>query len=357
MSIKYFDLNVQYKNIESEIKSVMQNVISESAFCGGRFVQQFENNFSEYCSGTSALWMALKAVGVQEGDEVITVPNTFIATAEAISICGAKPVFVDVRNDTSTIDVTRIEERITEKTKAIVPVHLYGQMAEMTPILGIAKKYGLKVVEDAAQAHGAAQDGIMAGGYGDAACFSFYPGKNLGAFGEAGAVVTDNSEIFEKVCRIRDHGQESKYEHVCKGSNERMDGLQGAILDLKLKYLDVWNERRRDIAGIYRNILGKNEKITVPCEIDNNKHVYHVYQISIECRDLLIEKMLENDIGYGIHYPVPIHLQHAYADIGCGAGDFPVSEELSKKTLSLPIYPEMPLTEVEFVANFICKRV
>lgn len=366
MKIQYLDLHAQYLSIKDEIDNAIKLVISKSAFSGGHFVEIFENKFAEYCgvkyaagvsSGTSALWIALKALGVENDDEVITVPNTFIATAEAISWCGATPVFVDVDPYSCTMNPAEVESRITERTKAIVPVHLYGQMAEMEPILSIARKYGLKVVEDAAQAHGAERNGVRAGGYGDAACFSFYPGKNLGAFGEAGAVVTNDREVYEKVCMIRDHGQKSRYYHVCKGSNERMDGIQGAVLSVKLNYLDEWNEKRRGVANLYSRELADDPNIKLPYEMEGNKHVYHIYQIQLSNRDLIKDKMNNSGVVCGIHYPVPIHKQDAYKVDRCADGRFFVTEEIARNTLSLPVYPEMSLTDVCFVIDNIKKMV
>jgi len=362
MDIKFLDLKYQYQTIKNEIDTEIGKVFDSGQFSGGQFVKNFEDRFAVYCgtkyaagvsSGTSALWMALKAIGVEENDEVITVANSFIATAEAISMCGAIPVLVDVKDDTCTIDVKQIKRKITEKTKAIIPVHIYGQISDMKELMHVARQYGLKVVEDAAQAHGATVEGKKAGSFGDAGCFSFYPGKNLGGYGEAGCVVTNDEKIFNRICMIRDHGQKKKYHHTCIGSNERMDGLQGAVLSVKLKYLDDWNKKRKSVAHKYNEILSGIEKIKIPVEKTEEGHVYHIYQIEVENRKKIIELFEKNNIGYGIHYPCPIHLQKAYQFLNLSEGSFPVAEEKALKTISLPVYPEMRMEEVEFVANTI----
>lgn len=366
MPVKFLDLGKQYQNIKDEIEIELKKVFESGQYSGGLFVEKFEDSFSNYCgtkyasgvsSGTSALWIALKAVGVGEGDEVITAANSFIATAEAISMCGAKPVFVDVDFYTSTIDVEKIEQSITEKTKAIIPVHLYGQLCDMSLLKKISTSYGIKIVEDAAQAHGAQHYGVRAGAFGDVGCFSFYPGKNLGAYGEAGAVVTNDHEIYKNVCMIRDHGQERKYSHACIGSNERMDGIQGAVLNIKLEYIDEWNEKRKNIANRYNEIFSNIKSIRIPFEKIKDGHVYHIYQIEVENRIEVINALERKKIGYGIHYPCPIHLQRAYRYLDLLPGSFPVSEEKAGRTLSLPVYPELNMAEVEFVANEVIKSV
>ena len=294
MKVPFLDLKAQYESIKDEITVAIQQVIEKTAFAGGPFVEQFENKFASFCqteyaigvnSGTSALWLALTGLGIGQGDEVITAPNTFIATAEAISFCGAKPVFVDIDDQTYNINPDLIESAITPKTKAIIPVHLFGQVADMAPILEIAQQHKLFVVEDACQAHGALYKGKPAGSMGDAGCFSFYPGKNLGAYGEGGAIVTNNSGLTEKIRMMRDHGQSKKYYHNIIGWNARMDGFQGAILNVKLKHLTTWNKARCKNAQLYTKFLFDLNSIIIPKETDYAHHIYHVYAIRTENRD------------------------------------------------------------------------
>ncbi len=362
MKVPFLDLKTQYESIREEINEALEGVFEKTAFAGGPFVEKFEEEFAAYCgtkyaigvgSGTEALWLALLAIGVGPGDEVITVPNTFIATAEAISFCGAKPVFVDVLEDTYNIDPQQIEAMITERTKAIIPVHLFGQMADMDLVMEIAKKYGLFVIEDAAQSHGAVYKGRKAGSIGDVGCFSFYPGKNLGAYGEAGAVVTDNPEIDRKIRMLRDHGQSRKYKHDFIGWNGRMDGIQAAVLSVKLKYLDEYNKSRRVVADLYNDLLGDAEGIVTPVEADYGTHVYHLYVIRVKKRDQLIEALREKGIYCGIHYPVPIHLQDAYGFLGYEKGSFPVAESSAEEFVSLPIYPEISVKQIEYTADAV----
>ncbi len=322
MRVPFLDLKIQYESIKEEVSIAVNEVMKNTAFAGGPFVERFEREFAAYCSsdfaagvgsGTEALWLALLALEVGPGDEVITAPNTFIATAEAISFCGARPVFVDVDEATYNLDPNLIEAAITNRTKAIIPVHLFGQMADMDPIMAIARKHGLFVVEDAAQAHGAEYKGKKAGSIGDVGCFSFYPGKNLGAYGEAGAVVTSDPEIDRRVRMLRDHGQAKKYDHALIGWNSRMDGFQGAILSVQLKHLPGWNEQRRDNAKRYDNLLSGFDGVIVPEVGVHNTHVYHLYAVRVKNRDFLIKALAEKEIYCGIHYPVPVHLQEAYA--------------------------------------------
>jgi len=359
MKVPFLDLNAQYHSIQNEITTALQKVLDNTAFAGGPFVEQFEREFAQYCgckyaigvsSGTSALWLTLLALGVGQGDQVITVPNTFIATAEAISFCGAQPVFVDIDERTYNIDPELLEAAITEKTKAIIPVHLYGQCADMDPILTIASKYGLYIIEDACQAHGAEYKGAKAGSMGHAACFSFYPGKNLGAYGEAGAVVTDNAELADKIRMLRDHGQTTKYHHCRVGWNARMDGFQGAVLSVKLKHLPAWNETRRKNARLYNDLLRKVDSVITPIEADYAKHVYHIYAVRTRRRDALIQALRNKDIHCGIHYPVPIHLQEAYKFLRHKKGSFPVSEKCAGELVSLPMFAELSLEQIEKVA-------
>ena len=305
MKVPFLDLKAQYESIRDEIAVALQHVLDKTAFAGGPFVENFEKDFAAFCncestigvgSGTTALWLVLLGLGIGHGDEVITTPNTFIATAEAISFSGAKPVFVDIDEQTYTIDLERIEEAVTAKTKAIIPVHLYGQTADMDSILQIARVHDLFVIEDACQAHGAEYKQRKAGSMGDAGCFSFYPGKNLGAYGEAGAVVTNNAELAEKVRMLRDHGQIRKYHHSKIGWNARMDGFQGAVLNVKLKYLSAWNEARRRNAQLYGKLLSDVNNLIIPVEADYAKHIYHIYAIRTQNRDALIRTLAEKDI-------------------------------------------------------------
>ena len=297
------------------------------------------------------MWLVLLSLGVGPGDEVITVPNTFIATAEAISFCGAKPVFVDIEEDTYTMDPELIESAISPRSKAIIPVHLFGQPADMNPIMEIARKHGLFVIEDACQAHGAAYKGKSAGSIGDAGCFSFYPGKNLGAYGEAGAIVTNNTELAEKMCMFRDHGQSRKYYHAMIGWNARMDGLQGAILNVKLRHLPEWTDARRKNAGLYNKLLSETDGIIEPAEAGYARHVYHVYAARVKNRDALIAKLAAKDIHCGIHYPVPVHLQDAYLNSGDTFSNLKISESIASELLSLPMYPELTEAQIEYVVK------
>ena len=337
-------------------------VMREHRLCRRPFVAGFEQEFARFCdckhaigvgNGTDALWLSLLALGIGPGDEVITVPNTFIATAEAITYCGAKPVFVDVDEKTYNMDPALLEAAITPKTKAIIPVHLFGQTADMDPILAIAKAHGLHVIEDACQAHGAEYKGRKAGSMGDTGCFSFYPGKNLGAYGEAGAVVTNDDAIAEKIRMFRDHGQAKKYYHGVIGWNARMDGIQGAVLRVKLKYLADWNEARRAHAREYTRLLSSVEGVILPREADYAKHVYHIYAIRTGQRDRLMTALAEQGISCGIHYPVPIHLQEAYRSLGLAAGSFPVAEKCAEEFLSLPMFPELTTGQIAYVVDKI----
>jgi dTDP-4-amino-4,6-dideoxygalactose transaminase len=360
MNIPLVDLKRQYETIKPEVDEAMQKVILETAFIKGKYVKQFEEKFAvyndaKYCvgmsNGTSALWIALKALGIGPGDEVITVPNTFIATSEAITAAGAKIKFVDVHPDTYLMDETKLESIITKETKAIMPVHLYGQMANMQRIKEIADRHGLRVIEDAAQAHGAQHGGKLPGSYSDIATFSFYPGKNLGAYGDAGAVITNDEGLARKVRMLIDHGRDTgqKYEHSLEGYNERMDGLQGAVLDVKLKYLDMWNGARRIIAEQYNSLLAGIVK--TPTELEGNKHVYHIYAIETEDRDALCKHLKEAGIEAGIHYPIPLHLLQAYKHLNLPKGSYPVTENVAGRILSLPIYPEMNNEQLTYVAD------
>lgn len=357
--IPFLDLKAQYSLIKPQIDAAVARVVGSGHFVLGPEVTAFEGRFAEYCrtahcravnSGTSALHLALLAAGVGPGDEVITVSMTFVATTAAILYSGARPVFVDVDPVTWTMHPGSIEAAITPRTKAILPVHLHGLMADMDPIMEIARRHGLVVIEDAAQAHGAEYRGRRAGSIGDLGCFSFYPGKNLGAFGEGGAVVTDRPELARRLSLLRDWGQETKYNHVIPGYNYRMDEIQGAILNVKLDYIERWTEARRSLAERY-NALLSDLPFPRPEPPRHARHVYHVYAVRLPWRDEALTLLRDAGIGAGIHYPVPVHLQTAYAELGYRAGDLPVTEMLANEFLSLPIYPELLPEQVVEVAS------
>jgi dTDP-4-amino-4,6-dideoxygalactose transaminase len=343
-----------------ELIDAFRQVAESSAFAGGPFVARFEAEFAAFCasryalgvgSGTDALWLSLLALGVGPGDEVITVPNSFMATAEAISLCGAKPVFLDIDERTYTMNPERLEAAITLRTQAIVPVHIFGQMADMKPILAVARRYGTPVVEDACQAHGAEYHHHRAGTLGVAGCFSFYPGKNLGAFGEAGAVTTDEQELRSKIQMLRDHGQATKSMHSAIGWNARMDGIQAAVLSVKLSRLEANNETRRAHARIYDRLLADEPRIVRPTEAPDRKHVYHIYAVRVPERDQVLQRMSARGVHCGVHYPIPIHLQKAYSFLGLKPGSFPVAERCAREFLSLPMYPELKPEQIEHVAR------
>jgi dTDP-4-amino-4,6-dideoxygalactose transaminase len=357
--IPFLDLKAQYKQMKPEIDAAVMRVIDGAQFVLGPEVAAFEARFSSYCdvkhclavnSGTSALHLALLAADVGPGDEVITVSMTFVATTAAILYSGAKPVYVDVDPVTWTMDPGLIEAAITPKTRAILPVHLHGLMADMDPIMEIARRHNLVVIEDAAQAHGAEYKGRRAGSIGDLGCFSFYPGKNLGAYGEGGAVVSNNPELAKRVSLLRDWGQESKYNHVMHGYNYRMDGIQGAVLNVKMNYIEPWTEARRSAAAHYDRLLEK-QRCVRPMPPAHSRHVYHVYAVRLERRDEGQKVLQAAGVGTGIHYPVPVHLQKAYADLGYGVGDFPVTELLASQFLSVPIYAELTSQQVSEVVT------
>jgi dTDP-4-amino-4,6-dideoxygalactose transaminase len=357
--IPFVDLKAQYLSIKDEIDTAVLKVLESTQFVLGNEVKALEEEFADYCNtdygiavntGTSALHLTLLAAGIGPGDEVITTPFTFVATIAAIYYTGAKPVFVDIDPASYTIEVTQIEKAITERTKAILPVHLYGQPADMDPILGIAHRYGLKVIEDAAQAHRAEYKGRRAGSVGDMGCFSFYPGKNLGAYGEGGMVVTNNPEYARTIQMLRDWGQERRYHHVLKGYNYRMDGIQGAILRVKLRYLDQWTEARRSHAAEYDELL-TNTELKTPIVMPYSHHVYHVYALRSHQRDVLQQMLHERGIQTGIHYPIPVHLQVAYSELGYKLGDFPHSEQAAREVFSLPMYAELTKAQIHTVVE------
>lgn len=360
MTVPFLDLKAQHAPLLGEINAALREVMAKSAFAGGPFVAAFEEEFAAYCgakhavgvgNGTDALWLSLLAAGVGQGDEVITVPSTFMATAEAITYCGARPVFVDIEEQTYTMDAGQLEAAITPRTKAIIPVHLFGQMADMEPILSTARRHGIPVIEDACQAHGAEYRGQKAGTLGLTGCFSFYPGKNLGAWGEAGAVITNDAGMAERMRMLRDHGQAKKYYHAVVGWNARMDGIQGAVLRIKLKHLDEYNEGRRAIAALYRELLGETENVVLPVEAEGRKHIYHVFAVRVGERDRVLQELTARGIGCGIHYPVPVHLQEAYRHLGYAAGSLPKAERCAEEFLSLPMFPELSGEQVFCVAG------
>jgi dTDP-4-amino-4,6-dideoxygalactose transaminase len=360
MQVPFLDLRVQHQPLMTELVDAFCQVTEASAFAGGPFVARFETEFAAFCqtrhalgvgSGTDALWLSLLALGVGPGDEVITVPNSFMATAEAISLCGARPVFVDIDERTYTMDPEQLEAAITLRTQGIVPVHIFGQMADMDAILSVARRHGTPVIEDACQAHGAEYKGRRAGSLGVAGCFSFYPGKNLGAFGEAGAVTTDESEMRSRIQALRDHGQAGKHLHSAIGWNARMDGIQAAVLSLKLRRLAAANEARRAHAKLYDELLADEPGIVRPAVGAHNLHAYHIYAVRLQDRDSVLRRMGARGVRCAVHYPVPIHLQKAYAFLGLEQGSFPVTERCAREFLSLPMYPELQPEQIEFVVK------
>lgn len=363
MNIAFVDLKAQYASIKGEIDTVISDVLSKSAFVGGQFVASFEEAFANFCdarycvgvgNGTDALYVALKVLGIGEGDEVITAANSFIATSEAISLTGAKVAFVDNYPKTYNIDVEKIEPKISSKTKAIVPVHLFGQPADMNPILELARKYNLKVIEDAAQAHGADYKGRRTGSIGDVGCFSFYPGKNLGAYGDGGAVVTNNEELAVKARMFSNHGRSQKYDHEVEGINSRLDGLQAAILGVKLKHLEKWSESRRRNAYLYNEYL-KDANVITPIEMENVKAVYHLYVIRVkpDSRQKLQDFLKATGIATGIHYPIALPYLNAYAYLNHKKDEFPEALKASKEIVSLPMFPELTEEQIKYVADKI----
>jgi dTDP-4-amino-4,6-dideoxygalactose transaminase len=356
--IPYLDLKAQYRGIKDEIDAAVLRVLDSTQFILGEEVAAFEREFAAYChaseavgvnSGTSALHLALLAAGIGHGDEVITTPFTFVATVAAIRYAGATPILVDIEPDYFTIDPSKIEAAITPRTRAILPVHLYGQPADMDAIFEIAQRRGVTVIEDAAQAHGSEYHGRRCGSLADIATFSFYPGKNLGAYGEGGAITTARGDIAATCRVLRDWGQERRYEHRFKGFNYRMDGIQGAVLHVKLRHLEAWTERRRLVARWYTEALDC-ESVRVPKERPGCRHVYHIFAVRSDDRDGLRDALAQQGIQTGIHYPIPVHLQPAHADLGYGEGDFPVAETVAREVLSLPIFPEMTRQQVQTVA-------
>jgi dTDP-4-amino-4,6-dideoxygalactose transaminase len=363
MQVPLLDLKAQYAAIKGEVMGAISEVCDSQSFALGPAVAEFEKKIAAYCnskhaigvsSGTDALIVSLMALGIKPGDEVITTPFTFFATAGSVVRLGAKPVFVDVESDSYNIEASGIEQKITEKTRAIVPVHLFGQVAQMEAIMEIARRHNLAVIEDAAQAIGASQEGIKSGNFGDCGCFSFYPAKNLGGFGDGGLVTTNRGDLAQKIRALRDHGQNPRYFYKMIGGNFRLDGIQGAVLTVKLKYLDGWNEKRRQNAAVYDSLFA-DSPVKAPKIEANNVSIYHQYTVTVPERDKLQKFLAENNIGSAIFYPKPLHLQECFSDLGYKPGDFPIAERLCNEVLSLPIYPELVPSQVEYVAKTVLK--
>ncbi len=363
--IPFVDLQGQFQTIRDEVRAAVDHVLQSGQFVLGPEVAAFEREFSAYAgvafgigvnSGTSALHLALLAAGVRPGDDVVTVPFTFVATVAAVRYVGANPVFVDIEPGSFTMDVNRLEAALTPRTKAILPVHLYGQAVDMDPLLAIAKHHGIPVIEDAAQAHGARYKGRPVGGLGDFGCFSFYPGKNLGAYGEGGMIVTNDDQAAERLRMLRDWGAKEKYHHECLGFNYRMEGIQGAILRVKLRRLDAWNKARRAAAARYQDLL-KSGRVTVPRTLPYNEHVFHIYAIRVREREALRAFLQQRDIQTGVHYPIPVHLQKGYADARYPSGSLPSAEAASREVISLPLFPEITRSQVETVAQAVTEFV
>lgn len=361
MPIPFVNLKAQYETLKDEVAEAIRGILDSAQFIGGEALASFERDFAAYCqvrhargvaNGTDALHLALRAFGIGHGDEVITTAHTFIATAAAIVATGARPVFVDIDPDTCTIDPRMIERALTDRTKAIVPVHLFGQPADMDPIKDIARRRGLYVIEDAAQAHGAEYQGVRTGALGDVACFSFYPGKNLGAYGDGGAITTNNAAIAERIERLRDHGRTNHYSHAEIGFNSRLDALQAAILQVKLRRLDEWNANRRRAAEWYAAELAQSG-IRTPFVRKGSTHVYHLYVIATNERDAIRNKLNEAGVATGIHYPVPLHLQPALVHLGYRQGDLPYCEAMAAQSLSLPMFPELTRDQVRRIAAIV----
>ncbi len=363
MQVPFFDLKAQFTTYKSEAVRAIKQVCESQLFAMGPAVAEFEENIAAYCgskyaiavsSGSDALLVSLMALEIKQGDEVITTPFTFFATAGAIARLGGKPVFVDIEPGSYNIDTGGIEEKVTEKTRAIIPVHLFGQPAQMKPIMEIAKRRNLAVIEDAAQAIGATQDGVKCGNFGCLGCFSFYPTKNLGGFGDGGLVTTNDKKLAEKIKLLRTHGENAKYSYKTIGGNFRLDSIQAAVLNVKLKYLDKWNEKRRQNAVLYDNIFAASE-VRTPKIDSNNVSIYHQYTIAVPERDRLQKFLAENEIGSAVFYPKPLHLQDCFSELGYKEGDLPAAERLCGEVLSLPVYPELLPEQIEYVAETVLK--
>lgn len=366
MSIPFMKLSDYNRDIRNEVMAKIMGMLETTNFIGGEEVAGFEKEFANFCktihaigcgNGTDALILVLKALGIGNGDVVLTTPHTFIATSEAVTAVGARVAFVDIEEDTYTMSPQKLLEYVErnqgqQRIKAVIPVHLYGQMANMPQIMEIAKAYKLKVIEDAAQAHGAKLEGKGPGEYGEAATFSFFPGKNLGAFGDAGTVITNNEQLALTIKMLSNHGRTEKYKHQIEGYNSRLDSLQAAVLRVKLKYLEKWTTKRIENAAYYNTLLQDSDVIT-PVVRYNSKHVYHLYVIRHKNRDKLIAKLADSHISCGIHYPIPLHLQPAYRYLGYKEGDFPISERVSKEIISLPMWPELTKEQIENICRVI----
>ncbi len=365
MNVPFVDLRANYQSIKSDADAAVSGVMERCDFILGKSVSEFEDAFADYCgtqhcvgvdSGFSALELIMRGYGIGPGDEVITQANTFAATALAIAMTGARPVLVDVDEKTYTMDPAQLEAAITPATKAILPVHLYGQPADMDPIVKVAREHGLLVIEDACQAHGALYNGRRTGSLGDAAAFSFYPAKNLGAFGDGGAVVTNDDYLTERITWLRNVGQRGKNDHAVKGFNHRLDTMQAAVLNVKLRHLDDWNAGRGCAAEDYGQALADLPVVT-PQAAPYAQHVYHLYVVRVAARDVLAACMKEAGVGTGVHYPIPIHLQESFQDLGYSEGSFPVTEKLAGEILSLPMYPEIQTEAVQYVAGIVRDHV
>jgi dTDP-4-amino-4,6-dideoxygalactose transaminase len=365
MNVPFIDLKAQYLSIKSEIDATIFSVINESAFIGGDYVKCFEDDFSKYinvsnvigcANGTDSLEIIIKALGIGPGDEVIVPALSWFSTSEAVSSVGANPIFVDIEKEFYTIDTKLIEEKITSKTKAIIPVHLYGQAADMKTIISIAKKYNLKVIEDCAQSHGAEFERKNVGNWGDASSFSFYPGKNLGAYGDAGCMATNNEELAKVFRMIANHGQLKKHDHVMVGRNSRLDGLHAAVLSVKLKYLEEWTKKRIENAEFYDKLL-QNSAIGIPKKRQNGRHVYHLYVVQVENRDSLINRLLKKGIQTAVHYPTALPLLKAYSFKNLKPSDFPIAFALSERILSIPMYAELTKDKIDYVAESLKELV
>jgi hypothetical protein len=359
--IPFVDLKAGFKPIRDEVMNAIGDVLEGMNLYLGPNCRAFEEEFASHCnakyaigvgSGTEAIQFALLARGIGEGDEVITSPHTFFATVEAIACIGARPVFADIDPATYNIDPEQVEKRITRRTRALIPVHMYGQTADMAPLTAISSKHGIPIIEDACQAHGARYKGGTAGTLGEAGCFSFYFTKNLGAYGEAGMVITDNEKIADRVRLYRNHGHRSKFEHAVMGYNGRLDEIQAAILRIKLKYLDEYTQKRRVRAAVYHSLL-KDTPLSLPAEAEERTHVYHLYVVRSDRRDGLLEYLSGNGVGVGIHYRTPIHLQAALASFGFKEGDFPKAEAACREILSLPMYPELSEEDQIYISEKI----
>lgn len=360
MNVPFTDFSEQYQMVKDRIDVGLKKVFEKGNFILGEEEKAFEDQFAAYCdakyavgvnSGTDALYLALGALDITTGDEVIIPTFTFIATALCVSYTGAKPVFVDIEEETYNIDPEQLEAVITDRTKAIIPVHLYGQAANMKEINAIARKRNIAVVEDACQAHGATYQGKRTGGLGDVGCFSFYPTKGLGAFGDGGMVVTNSPKINEKVLMLRDYGRKDRYEHKIKGFNSRLDTVQAVVLSAKLEYLDEWNGMRNAHAGYYCQLLKDVPEIGLPKTGADRTHVFQTFAVRLPNRDTVLKEMKNKGISALIHYPIPVHLQEAYAELGCRKGDFPVSEKIADEILSLPMFPHMTKKQIEYVCT------